>query len=253
VIITLGQSEPANHGRGLYSVTHSTKVQNLNVYDGLIYQLVEPVLGPTFTINGFNGWNNGYGSYMGALGDALINANLYDRVIIEPIAIGGVPAIDYTQSGIYRHWLHAALLRIRAYYSLAGGTNLDVMILWHQGETDGLTVALSGVETSTANYIAYVQDTINFTHNFGFTGKWFIPYATWVGSNPGDHTVARIRDAQAALVNNSAKVLPAPTSTRSAHHIATMGCTSAWRAAASARSPRCGQLRLPRPPRWDRS
>src|SRR5205814_7295199 len=43
VIITLGQSNAANHGEDLYVATEH--VDNLNLYDGLCYQAADPLLG----------------------------------------------------------------------------------------------------------------------------------------------------------------------------------------------------------------
>ena len=45
VIVTLGQSNAANSGRGLYAPKH--RVDNFNLYDGKCYKAVEPLLGPT--------------------------------------------------------------------------------------------------------------------------------------------------------------------------------------------------------------
>ena len=68
VIVTLGQSNAANHGQGLHTPKH--RVDNFNLYDGKCYKAVEPLLGPS---------GQG-GNFATRLADMLIERRLADRV-----------------------------------------------------------------------------------------------------------------------------------------------------------------------------
>lgn len=197
VILLLGQSQSANHGAGLYTAQNPTKVHNLNVFDGVVYQAMEPILGPTFTLPSY-GTFGAYGSYSTVLGDTLIAAG-YDRVVITNISIGGIPAYDYTPPGPYNHWLHVALKRMR------GRGMLPTHVLWHQGETDGLILG-----TPQATYEAELR-TI-FAVIRGYCGaKILVPKATWLNPavyNP--NTSDAIRAAQEAVVDNAAGIYAGP-------------------------------------------
>jgi hypothetical protein len=78
VILIAGQSNAGNHGGGDPYVARD-QVDNFNLKDGLCYHAADPLLGTT--AEGAN--------FATRLGDLLIDAGAFDRVILVPIAVGG--------------------------------------------------------------------------------------------------------------------------------------------------------------------
>jgi len=170
IFICEGQSLAGDHCQGLYQPV-STKVQCVNVMgDKLLYQHVEPMFGPTFTINGYQGWSNGYGSMWGKVGDLLISGGIYDRVIFCNVAYGGQTAQDFSPSGILGHRLPLAF---NALNSLGYKPSQVTAILTHLGESDGIN------GTTAAAYISYRNQSMSVARNYGFTGAWFLARSTW--------------------------------------------------------------------------
>src|SRR5262245_31304191 len=89
VIVTLGQSNAANHGQGLYTPKH--RVDNFNLYDGKCYKAVEPLLGPS---------GQG-GNFATRLADMLIERRLADRVVVAPMAMGGTTVEQWAYEGVF--------------------------------------------------------------------------------------------------------------------------------------------------------
>ena len=100
VIVTLGQSNAANHGRGLYAPKH--RVDNFNLYDGKCYKAVEPLLGPT---------GQG-GNFATRLADMLIERQLADRVVLAPIAMGGTTVEQWAHEGLFNRRIAASIRRL---------------------------------------------------------------------------------------------------------------------------------------------
>jgi len=189
IFICEGQSVAGDHCQGLYNV------QSLNVHqvgvmaDNNLYRLVEPMLGPTFTINGYVGWNSGYGSMWGQVGDLLISAGSYDRVIFCNVSVGGTTVFDQSPAGGFGHRLPLAFntLNKLGYYP-----SQVTAILTHIGESDGIN------GTSSATYQLYRNQSMSVARNFGFTGPWFMANSTWAY----DVSSSTIQGAIAALVAN---------------------------------------------------
>ena len=116
VIVTLGQSNAANHGQGLYTPKH--RVDNFNLYDGKCYKAVEPLLGPS---------GQG-GNFATRLADMLIERRLADRVVLAPIAMGGTSVEQWAHEGLFNRRIAASIRRL-----YDAGLTPDY-ILWHQGE-----------------------------------------------------------------------------------------------------------------------
>ena len=116
VIVTLGQSNAANHGQGLYAPKR--RVDNFNLYDGKCYKAVEPLLGPT---------GQG-GNFATRLADMLIERRLADRVVLAPIAMGGTTVEQWAGEGLFNRRIAASIRRL-----YDAGLTPD-FILWHQGE-----------------------------------------------------------------------------------------------------------------------
>lgn len=182
IVFGIGQSLIGNYGVSLYTPTNATKVQNLHINNGTLYRLVDPMLSAA----GVDG------SYLGRLGDKLINAGMYARVIFIPIAIGGLSVWEWGPQSLYNHRLIAAALRAKALGWLEPNPDVTVVAMWHQGEQDGL------LGTTQAQYQAWfiaVQDTLRAR---GIDIPWLIAKSTTV-TNVSN---AVIRAACDALVDN---------------------------------------------------
>ena len=186
-----GQSLGAAHVQGLYTPT-STKVQTVCVMgDRKLYEYVDPPPGGTFTINGYVGWFGGYGALWGKLGQLLIDAGVFDRIIFIIVAYGGATAFDLSPAGQLGHRLPLAFhtlneLGIRPWQVTAN--------LSHLGESDGIN------GTSAADYKMYRAQSMAVARNFGFTGPWFLANSTWAYDNAN----ATIQGAIADLVADPA-------------------------------------------------
>ena len=184
VAIVGGQSLSANFGQSLYTPANAAKVQNLNIPDNTVYRCVDPVLGAT----GVDG------SYIGRLGDKLIDGGAFDRVIFIPIGIGATSIIQHTPRGNYNHRIIAAALRAKAFGWLDPNANVEAAVLWHQGEGDNVDC------TSTATYVARFLEVQGTLTGRGIDIPWLIAKSTMV-ANEVD---ADIQAAQDALVNHGA-------------------------------------------------
>ncbi len=176
--IVWGQSIDANWGVSLYTPTNADKVLQINPYDGLIYRLVDPVLGAGLNL----------GSWLGRAGDKLINAGIFSKVVFVPIARGGTSSFEWIpgSTGHWNHCLRVALLRVRAL-----GWE-PTAFLGNTGNTDN--VILMDSPTYQANFAAIKASMAGM----GYTGKWFISRNTMDGTGS---TSTDIRNAQSALVN----------------------------------------------------
>jgi hypothetical protein len=109
VMLMPGQSNIADEAPSAYTPTNAAAIDNLNIYDGGIYNAVDPLLGCAI-IQAVGG------NPILRLADNLITANLFDHVLLVPMADGGysVSATYFTASpagqwgpGIGWHTLYA--------------------------------------------------------------------------------------------------------------------------------------------------
>jgi len=177
VILVAGQSLATNAGETPYTPS-SSKVQQINIYDGLVYELVDPVLGASSTS----------GSWISRLGDKLITAGTWERVIFIPIAIGSTSALQWSPDGNQHHRFNVGIKRARQHgYALTA-------ILWDQGNRD------ANAGTSSQDYQDRVNALIAASRTWGPVSAdtpWFI--ATETMKNDTDVS-ATIQAAQAAIV-----------------------------------------------------
>lgn len=190
IAIVDGQSLAGNFGVTPYTPTNSTKVQNLHIPNNTLYHCADPVLGAT----GVDG------SYIGRLGDKLIDGGHFDRVIFIPIAVGATSIIEHTPRGNCNHRLIAAALRAKAFGWLDPNPDVAAMVLWHQGEGDNVDGTTQAVYQSRA---LEVQGTLT---SRGIDIPWLFAKSTMV-ENVVD---ADIQAAQDALVDHSANRYAGP-------------------------------------------
>lgn len=190
VAIAMGQSLAANFGVSLYTPTNAAKVQNLHIPNNTLYRLVDPVLGASGTA----------GSWLGRLGDKLINAGTYQRVIFIPVAVGGSSIWDWSPSGNFNQRLIAAVLRAKAFGWLETNPDVDFVVLAQLGEADGVA------GTSTATFVQRALATQGTLTGRGFNVPWLFAKSTMV-ANVAD---ADIRSAIDMLVDHGSNRFMGP-------------------------------------------
>lgn len=128
-IITAGQSNMASVIGTAYTVTNSSSVHMLNIYDGGFYNTQDPVLGCAF-----NPASSNISNIVGPLGDNIINRAKATRVITCSVGIGGTTYASWEPGNAADHYtrLKVAILRCRA-----RGLEPD-FIIWGMGESDNI-------------------------------------------------------------------------------------------------------------------
>lgn len=129
VLLIAGQSNSANHGGEQFSSAHPGKT--FNYFEGNCYPAASPLLGAT----GMRGesWT--------PLADRLIDAGLFDRVIIVTTGIGGTKIARWQEGGDLNRMMLGVVADLQRHYRITH-------FLWHQGERD------LNLGTSSADYAA---------------------------------------------------------------------------------------------------
>lgn len=129
VLLIAGQSNSANHGAEQFSSAHPGKT--FNYFAGNCYPAASPMLGAT----GMRGesWT--------PLADRLIEAGLFDRVVIVTTGIGGTRIARWQEGGDLNDMMLGVVADLQHRYRVTH-------FLWHQGERD------LSLKTSSADYTA---------------------------------------------------------------------------------------------------
>lgn len=183
VLIVAGQSNVTNIAPSAYSPVNASSIDVMNITDGAIYPAVDPLIGCSFS------WGGGNPALR--LADNLITAGLFDRVILEPVAVGGSSVADWA-TGTSSNRIQVALQRLSA-KGFTARTNVTVAIIWGQGETD------TTLGTLTAAYTASLNTVMGNAATAGFTGRWFIAKQSWNGTTVS----ANVQNAQVAAIGGS--------------------------------------------------
>lgn len=184
IFIVVGQSLVGGNDNANYTAT-SPKAQTLNVFDGGVYQSVDPQLGCGGT----------GGSFTGRMADKLITAGKYARVIVIPLGAGSTTVASWAPGGIANGKMVAAIKRAMALgYTITG-------MLWEQGVTDDAN------GTSAAAYTASLNAVIASSRSAGFAGHWLIGLES---SRTGGASSTAIRTGQTNAVNTGALVFAGP-------------------------------------------
>ena len=172
VIVTLGQSNAANHGQGLYAPKH--RVDNFNLYDGKCYKAVEPLLGPS---------GQG-GNFATRLADMLIERRVADRVVLAPIAMGGTTVEQWAIEGVFNRRIPASIRRL-----YDAGLTPDY-ILWHQGEGNAGKADINGRQ-----YRKNLLEVVASFRTYSINAPFFVALATRCAAAPHPNAV-NVRDGQ---------------------------------------------------------
>jgi hypothetical protein len=133
--ITWGQSQGTNLGSTPGTVTNPTLHFNISLQNGAIYRAIDPLL--SIPHQGGSIWLK--------LGDSLITAGNYDRVIWLPLNIGATGIAQWISGGVVNYRIRAACSRLQALGIPSNKTTILSMI----GETDnGLNTAQATMEAA---------------------------------------------------------------------------------------------------------
>lgn len=180
IFVLAGQSNICNTVQSaLYTPTHSTKIDNLNILDGGTYRAVDPLVGCDA--------EPGNGHVFGRVADKLIAAGVFDRVILVPVGVGATPISDWTVGGQYYPRVVAGGRR-----SAAVGLPVTAFI-WAHGETDKV------LGTSQAAYQAALSAMISGVRASGYNAPWLIGLSTYEAGA----TSSPVRAALAAVTNGT--------------------------------------------------
>lgn len=193
VLLVAGQSLLTNVSPTIYTATNASVIDNLNVYDGQLYDPSGPLLGCAYA-NYAGGFPSlGPGNVMLRVADTLVANAKFDRVIIVPLSIGNTNISSWGDSGgIHANRTVVAMGRLAARGitpGMTGVTFADVMADGHRDFADGTSQA-----AWTASYNSY-QTTLRAT---GFNGRSFVPSESASGQ-----TSNAIRSAQSAVRNGT--------------------------------------------------
>jgi hypothetical protein len=176
VLLTLGQSNAANEGERPYQP--SGDVYNLNVFDGECYVARDPLLGTTGT----------GGSVWSRLGDQLVRARRFARVLIVPIAVGGSSIREWAAGGAQ----HARIADAKRALDRHG---LRVThVLWHQGESDALSM-------NQAEYVRAFGSVLDGIRAAGIDAPVYVAVAS-ICRNQGSEAIRAAQRQIAATFDN---------------------------------------------------
>jgi hypothetical protein len=174
VLVTFGQSNSANSAS--YKVRSNEVNDVVNYHSGSCYRASSPLLGAT---------NTG-GEWMSLTAQSLVDAGLYDTVVIMSLGIGGSPVAAWTEGSELNLHLIDNLNAISEKYTVTD-------MLWHQGESD-----LSwGVGTK--QYVASFSDMVSTVRAANVTAPIFVSIASFC--NGGDYP-NNITNAQFKIVDD---------------------------------------------------
>jgi hypothetical protein len=173
VLVTFGQSNSANSAS--YRVRSDEVNDVINFHSGNCYRASSPLLGAT---------NTG-GEWMSLTAQSLVDAGLYDTVVVMSLGIGGSPVAAWTEGSELNLRLIDNLNAISERYTVTD-------MLWHQGESD----LKWGVSTS--QYVASFSDMVSTVRAANVTAQIFVSIASLC--NGGDYP-NNITNAQLEIIN----------------------------------------------------
>jgi hypothetical protein len=183
IIVVHGQSNAANYG----SARHTSReaVDNLDPASGKCFAAADPLLGA----------DGPGGSFATHLGDILIQAGRYDRVIFVPIARGGASLAFLNSEGA--ELTNNGIAKLKA----AGLT--PTHILFQQGETDAL------MTTTAEQYAALLHQLVKRFRAAGFDAPFYVSRSAKC-DYAGPNNSAAVRAGQLAAIDATLNIRQGP-------------------------------------------
>ena len=166
VLLTMGQSNSANHGEKLYETRHKGRV--FNYFGGACYDASSPLLGAT----------GERGEFLTYLADLLVDSGKFSTVILVPSSIGGTPVSRWQRDGDLNDMVLNVINEVQEHYRVTH-------ILFHQGEADFRN------STSAKVYAASFNSMKDSLREIGVDAPFFVSISTkcgrdarWLPENP---------------------------------------------------------------------
>jgi hypothetical protein len=162
-----------------------------------MYKTKEPIL----SCNGsLFGYGFPYGNWTARLGDLLISAGTFDRVIICNVAAGGTTSLQWAKGGDCNNRLVVAAKRL-----LAAGLQ-PTRVLRHQGETDASSGAFTAAEV-TAN----IWSEVDTLRDNGITARVMVSHVAYYrASSVGTADYLAVRQGQSDAVDATRDIILGP-------------------------------------------
>ena len=183
IIVVHGQSNAANYGSARHAAREA--VDNFDSASGKCFAATDPLLGT----DGLGG------SFATRLGDLLIQAGRYDRVILVPLARGGASLSYLNDEGAELTTNGIAKLK------LAGLT--PTHILFQQGEKDAI------LTTSAEQYAALLHQLVKRFRAAGFDAPFYLSRSAKCDYVEPSN-MAAVRAGQLSAVNEALNIRPGP-------------------------------------------
>lgn len=166
VVIAAGQSLNINISPTTYTTVNTTKIRQLNIYDGALYRMGGKVLGSTDAsfLTGYGG-----GNLSAYYADGLINSGRWNNVIIANVSVGSSSVSDWA-TGLLRDRICQVMGRLARRGITPATSGVSFAIDWAQGESD--------TATSQAAYTAALNAIYSNAVSCGFSGKMFVALET---------------------------------------------------------------------------
>jgi|SRR6185369_894336 len=175
VILAAGQSNSSNYAGQRYRAINENVI---NYFNGKCYLASSPLLGA----------DGNYGESWTLLGNKLVQAGLFKRVIIISTGIGGSRMQQWAPGGKLNRLLLSVLADLKPRYSLT-------YFLWHQGETD------YQMHEKEDNYVRDFNGMVESVRGAGMHPKFFISLVSYRGNFQEWSEDNPLRRAQARVVN----------------------------------------------------
>ncbi len=180
VMLAFGQSNSANHGETRYTPKRNV----YNFFRGKCYRASDPLLGAT----------GNRGSIWTRLADRVIEAGLYDTVLIASVGATGTQIARWKSDGD----LHDRILS--AIDALHSRGFRITQLFWHQGEQDTI------LDTKKEEYQAMFLDMLDSIRKRGVDAPIYVAVASW----DDDKFSQAVQQAQMELPDPGKKIYRGP-------------------------------------------
>lgn len=183
VIVVHGQSNAANYGSSRYAAQHA--VDNFDPATGKCFAATDPLLGA----------DNIGGNFATPLGDILIEAGRYDRVILVPIAVGGASLSMLNNE--YADRMENVILKLKA------ARLTPTHFLFQQGEKDAV------LTTTPDQYVSALHQLVARFRSAGFDAPFYLSRSAKCDIADPKNLVA-VRSAQQAAIHAALNIRQGP-------------------------------------------